>query len=99
MHGVKRTDNTLEAPGFTRFLQQQAGFRKKSVAEFRFVHACCIHTHIALMPPLEVEAPRHIKTAAGLPNGDSNVSPGTLFTDAQALENNVKVANPLASRQ
>jgi hypothetical protein len=48
MHGVKRTKNTLEAPGFMRFLQRQADFQKKTAAEFWFEHACCIHTHIAL---------------------------------------------------
>jgi hypothetical protein len=48
MHGVKRSKNALEAPGFMRFLQRQAGFQKKTGAKFRFVHACCIHTHIAL---------------------------------------------------
>jgi hypothetical protein len=42
------------------------------------------------MPLLEVEGSRQIKTVAGLPDGDSSVSPGTLFTDAQALENNAK---------
>jgi hypothetical protein len=49
-------------------------------------------------PPLEVEASRQIKTAAGLPDGDSNVSPGTLFTDVRVLENNAEVVIPLASR-
>jgi hypothetical protein len=43
-----------------------------------------------------VEGSRQIKKVAGLPNGDSNVSPRTLFTEVQALENNAKVAGPLA---
>jgi hypothetical protein len=50
-----------------------------------------------LEPPLDVAARRQIKTVAGLPNGDSYVLPGTLFTDAQALENNEEVVSPLAS--
>jgi len=50
------------------------------------------------MPLLEVGSSRQIKTAAGLPDGDSDVSSRTLFTDVQALENNVKVAGPLALR-
>lgn len=49
--------------------------------------------------PLEVGTLRQIKTVAGLPDGDSNVSPGTLFTDAQTQKNNAKVVNPVASGQ
>jgi hypothetical protein len=48
------------------------------------------------MQPLEVEAFRQIKTVAGLPDGDSNVSPGTLFTDAHTLENSDDVVIPVA---
>jgi hypothetical protein len=39
-----------------RFLQQQAGFQKKTATKFWFVHACCINTRIVYKPPLEVEA-------------------------------------------
>jgi len=97
--GVKRKQNALETPGFMRFLQPPAQIRKKTATEYGFEHACCIHPHIASKRPLEVAALRQIKkTAAGLPDGVSDVSPGTLFSDAKALKNSAEVVCPLASR-
>jgi hypothetical protein len=84
-------------PGFTGFLQRQAGVQKKKQPTAVLCTLVASTLTLPLRHPLEVEASREIKIVAGLPDGDSNVSPGTLFTDVQALENNVKVANPLAS--
>jgi hypothetical protein len=60
------------------------------------VHACCIPTHIAFRASAGSGSLKAIKTAAGLPDGDSNVLPRTLFTDAQALENSDEVVIPIA---
>jgi hypothetical protein len=89
-HGVKPEQNVLEHPGFMRFLQQQAGFQKKNQQDSDLCTLVAFTPTSPLKRPLEVEALRQIKTVAGLPDGDSSVSPGTLFTDAQALENNAK---------
>jgi hypothetical protein len=51
----------------------------------------------SISAPLEVEALRPIKTVAGLPDGDSSAGQGTLFTDAQALENSAEIVSPIAS--
>ncbi|WP_415773548.1 hypothetical protein [Pseudomonas sp. LB3P38] len=80
----------LEPPGFMRFLQRQAGFQKKNQQDSDLCTLVAFTPTSPLKRPLEVEALRQIKTVAGLPDGDSSVSPGTLFTDAQALENNAK---------
>jgi hypothetical protein len=81
-----------------RFLQRQAGFQKKNQQDSDLCTLVAFTPTSPLKRPLEVDALRQIKTVAGLPDGDSSVSPGTLFTDAQALENNAKVASPFALR-
>ncbi|WP_415757625.1 hypothetical protein [Pseudomonas sp. LT1P18] len=84
----------LEPPGFMRFLQQQAGFQKKNQQDSDLCTLVAFTPISPLKRPLEVEALRQIKTVAGLPDGDSNVSPRTLFTDAQTLKNNAKSCQP-----
>jgi len=96
-HGVKPEQNVLEHPGFMRFLQQRAGIQKKNQQDSDLCTLVAFTPTSPLKRPLEVEALRQIKTVAGLPDGDSSVSPGTLFTDAQALETTLKVVSPLAS--
>ncbi|WP_166793801.1 hypothetical protein [Pseudomonas sp. F01002] len=97
-HGVKPEQYVLEHPGFMRFLQRQANIQKKNQQDSDLCTLVAFTPTSPLKRPLEVDASRQIKTVAGLPDGDSSVSPGTLFTDAQALENNAKVASPLALR-
>lgn len=45
-YGVKRKQNGLEDPVFIRFCELKRAFQKKTQAKSRFVHACCIHSHI-----------------------------------------------------
>lgn len=96
-HGVKPVQNVLEHPGFMRFLQRQADSQKKNQQDSDLCTLVAFTPTSPLKFPLELEAFRQIKTVAGLPDGDSSVSPGTLFTDAQALETTLKVVSPLAS--
>ncbi|WP_454863929.1 hypothetical protein [Pseudomonas hormoni] len=95
-HGVKPHQKVLVTAGFMRFLRQQADVQKKKQ---RIADLCTLVAFTLTSPsrrPLEVDASKAIKTVAGLPDGDSHVSPRTLFTDAQAPENSAEVVIPIA---
>jgi hypothetical protein len=79
-----------------RFLQRKTGQKKISQQTADLCTVVALTPTSPCIPPRDVEDSRQIKTAAGLPNGDSNVLPRTFITDVQALENNAKVAGPLA---
>jgi hypothetical protein len=78
-HGVKPKQNMDEHPGFMRFLQRQAGFQKKNRQDSDLCTFVAFTPTSPLKRPLEVDALRQIKTAAGLPDGDSSVSPRDSF--------------------
>lgn len=80
------TDRPSKPPGFMRFLQRQTSALKKTGTIQRFVHACCIHTHM--------DYKRITRSGCLEPNKNSGrvarwrfkrFAKGLFFTDAQAL--------------
>ncbi|MHC8373384.1 hypothetical protein ACYZT2_22145 [Pseudomonas sp. MDT1-85] len=97
-HGVKPKKKELEPPGFMRFFQQQARLRKKTATEFRFVHACCIHTRIVYKRSAGSGSLKANKNSGRVARMEIQVQDqGLFFTDAQVMENNVEVVSPIAS--
>ena len=46
MHGRQEQTKRRKKPVLIGFLQRSEAFHEKMTFSYRFVHACCIHTHI-----------------------------------------------------
>ena len=94
--GVKRKQFDAKRPVFIQFRDLKQRIAKKPRRKIRFVHTCCIDSHIVYRAAAGSATPWTHKNRGKVAHGDSSAAHGLFFLTQTLCINSAEVVGPNA---
>ena len=94
--GVKRKQFDAKSPVFIQFRDLKQRIGKNSRRKIRFVHTCCIDSHIVYRAVAAQRSPWTYKNSGRAAHGDSSAAHGLFFLTQTLCINSAEVVGPNA---